>query len=73
MLNIWTNSKEKLSILQGNNTPGTSSDKSYKRPEPYQDKTALVVGIGSSGLETRVELSRNIAKQVYISGRGTYM
>ncbi|KAF8777028.1 Dimethylaniline monooxygenase [N-oxide-forming] like protein [Argiope bruennichi] len=41
---------------------------SYKRPNGYEDKKVLVVGVGNSGGDVAVELS-NIASQVYLSTR----
>lgn len=40
----------------------------YKVPEPYMDKNVLVVGIGNSGVDIAVDISR-VAKQVYLSTR----
>ena len=45
-------------------------DGRYKRPEEFAGKTVLVVGSGNSGLDCAVEMARDVAKQVYISGRG---
>ncbi|XP_054718352.1 flavin-containing monooxygenase 5-like [Uloborus diversus] len=41
---------------------------SYKKPNGYDDKKVLVVGVGNSGGDVAVELS-NIASQVYLSTR----
>ncbi|XP_068175690.1 flavin-containing monooxygenase 5-like [Antennarius striatus] len=40
----------------------------YKTPEEWRDKKAVVIGIGNSGGDISVELSR-VAKQVYLSTR----
>ncbi|XP_049444143.1 flavin-containing monooxygenase 5-like isoform X9 [Epinephelus fuscoguttatus] len=40
----------------------------YKTPEEWRNKTAVVVGIGSSGGDIAVELSR-VTKQLYLSTR----
>ncbi|EFP10703.1 hypothetical protein CRE_03531 [Caenorhabditis remanei] len=46
---------------------------SYKDHRGYEDKTVVVVGIGNSGGDVAVELSR-IAKQVYlVTRRGTWV
>ncbi|CAJ0935891.1 unnamed protein product, partial [Mesorhabditis belari] len=46
---------------------------SYKDHRGYEDKTVVVVGIGNSGGDIAVELSR-IAKQVYlVTRRGTWV
>ena len=41
---------------------------SYKRPQGFDDKNVVVVGIGNSGGDASVELSA-VAKQVYLSTR----
>ncbi|KAM9849271.1 flavin-containing monooxygenase 5-like [Aulostomus maculatus] len=40
----------------------------YKTPEEWRNKTAVVIGIGNSGGDIAVELSR-VTKQVYLSTR----
>jgi len=40
----------------------------YKIPEPYLDKNVLVVGIGNSGIDIAVDVSR-VAKNTYLSTR----
>ncbi|XP_041791033.1 flavin-containing monooxygenase 5-like [Chelmon rostratus] len=40
----------------------------YKTPEEWRNKTAVVIGIGNSGLDIAVELSR-VTRQVYLSTR----
>lgn len=40
----------------------------YKVPEPYIDKSVLVVGIGNSGIDIAVDVSR-VAKNTYLSTR----
>lgn len=46
---------------------------SYKDHRGYEDKTVVVVGVGNSGGDVAVELSR-IAKQVYlVTRRGTWV
>ena len=46
---------------------------SYKDHRGYEDKTVVVVGVGNSGGDVAVELSR-VAKQVYlVSRRGTWV
>ncbi|XP_076009749.1 flavin-containing monooxygenase 5-like [Genypterus blacodes] len=40
----------------------------YKTPEEWRDKNAVVIGIGNSGGDIAVELSR-VTKQVYLSTR----
>lgn len=40
----------------------------YNLPEPYIDKNVLVLGIGNSGVDIAVDISR-VAKQVYLSTR----
>lgn len=45
----------------------------YKTPEPFKDKKVVVIGIGNSGADAAVELSR-WASQVYLSTRrGTWV
>ncbi len=45
----------------------------YKVPEPYADKNVLVVGIGNSGVDIAVDISR-VAEQVYLATRsGAYV
>ncbi|PAV84801.1 hypothetical protein WR25_13705 [Diploscapter pachys] len=46
---------------------------SYKDHKGYEDKVCVCVGVGNSGIDVAVELSR-IAKQVYlVSRRGTWV
>ena len=46
---------------------------SYKKPDGFQDKNVVVVGIGNSGGDAAVELS-TVAKNVYLSTRrGTWV
>ncbi|XP_055998310.1 flavin-containing monooxygenase 5-like isoform X2 [Ostrea edulis] len=40
----------------------------YKRPQGYEDKRIVVIGIGNSGSDASVELSR-VASQVFLSTR----
>ncbi|XP_072013611.1 flavin-containing monooxygenase 5-like isoform X2 [Amphiura filiformis] len=45
----------------------------YKRPAGYEDKRVLVIGVGNSGCDAAVELSRT-AEQVFLSTRnGTWV
>ena len=45
----------------------------YKVPEPYMDKRVLVVGIGNSGVDIAVDISR-VADQVFLATRsGAYV
>lgn len=46
---------------------------SYKKPDGFQDKNVVVIGIGNSGGDAAVELS-TVAKNVYLSTRrGTWV
>jgi dimethylaniline monooxygenase (N-oxide forming) len=46
---------------------------SYKKPDGFEDKTVVVVGIGNSGGDVVVELS-SVARKVYLSKRrGTWI
>ncbi|CAI5448655.1 unnamed protein product [Caenorhabditis angaria] len=46
---------------------------SYKDHQGYEDKIVVVVGVGNSGIDVAVELSR-IARQVYlVTRRGTWL
>ncbi len=40
---------------------------SYKKPDGFEDKTVVVVGIGNSGGDVVVELS-SVARKVYLFG-----
>ncbi|KAJ8038914.1 Dimethylaniline monooxygenase [N-oxide-forming] 5 [Holothuria leucospilota] len=46
----------------------------YKTPEPFKDKRVVVIGIGNSGGDAAVELSRWASQVVYLSTRrGTWV